>query len=168
MRSAGRHLCLALIVSLTACSLSASAHADAQPPAPRRTWIVGGVAALAGTYLASALVGLVILSSHGGDCRGDCGVKEQENAGASLLVPVAGPFMATGFDPHAAALYAPLGVAQLASLAWIIGSVIRYRNLRRAFQQTHGPAVTLRGERELSLQLTPTQRGLATGLRLRF
>lgn len=107
---------------------------------------VAGWATLGSTYGFSALIGTIAIdTSSRGPLR---------NYGYSMLIPVAGPFMAA-FNSRSATgglLTVSLGVAQAAGLGMAIVGGMRHRRLQR----------------ELTLTAMPTQGGGQVGMSMRF
>jgi len=123
--------------------------APAPPPAPRpkirtgRGLLAGGISLAGTTYLVSSLSGAL---------AADLG---SPMWGRSMMIPVAGPFIATGFtDTYTGAWFtAALGVAQAAGVVMTIVGASRHRRYRRS---------------QVSMAAAPTRGGGHAALTVRF
>jgi hypothetical protein len=126
-------------------------------PRPKRGLMIAGVSTLAASYAVGLITGAALVET-----------KCCENAGWSLFIPLAGPFMAAQRVDHARGALALLGAVQVIGAGLTIGGVVMYVMSQK---QARAPGVAqfkLHEGRSLALDVSTTPYLTGPTMHLRF
>lgn len=132
---------------------------------PRRGLMIAGASVLGGFYAASTFVGAIAIDANNDD---DYDNDNWRSAGAWLMAPVVGPFVAMSkVDDGSWALWW-LGMGQVVGLGLLIGGIVLFNKSKRAIEADHYSHIKLPGNRELSFDVTGGPRTAGPRLQLTF
>lgn len=129
-------------------------------PGPRRSLMIAGASVLLASYGVAVVTGAALVD---GDCR-TC-----EDVGWSLLIPVAGPYIAAGVADKGKGLLVLLGTVQVIGVGLLVGGGIQYAMTKRAAQQ-QSSALSLKLPRggDVSFDVATSPRLMGPTMKLRF
>jgi hypothetical protein len=130
-----------------------------RPPQPRRTLMVAGISVLLASYGVAVISGAALVDSH---CCSD--------VGWSLLIPVAGPYIAAGEALQGKGLLVLLGTVQVIGVGLTIAGGVQYALTKSAASQAQASALRLdlRHGRDLSFDVSTSPRMMGPNMKLRF
>jgi len=126
---------------------------------PRRSLLIAGASVLLASYGVAVITGAALVD---GDCR-TC-----EDVGWSLLIPVAGPYMAAGVADKGKGLLVLLGTVQVVGVGLLIGGGIQYAMTKNTAAQSSALRVKLPRGRDMSFDVATGPRLMGPTMKLRF
>jgi hypothetical protein len=127
-------------------------------PRPRRGLLIAGISTLAASYAVGLVTGAILIDTR---C---C-----ENAGWSLFIPLAGPFMATARVDNARGALAMLGVVQVVGAGLTIGGAVQFAlSLKQNAKASQALRFELREGRSLALDLSTSPMLTGPTMKMRF
>jgi hypothetical protein len=127
-------------------------------PGPRRSLMIAGASVLLASYGVAVVTGAALVD---GECR-TC-----EDVGWSLLIPIAGPYIAAGVADKGKGLLVLLGTVQVIGVGLTIGGGIQYAMTKRA-TQSQALSLKLPRGRDVSFDVATSPRMMGPTMKLRF
>ena len=127
------------------------------PPRPRRTLMIAGISVFMASYGVGVVTGAALVDS-----------KCCEDVGWSLLIPVAGPYIAAGIADEGKGLLVLLGTVQVIGLGLTIGGAVQYALSKKAAARTSALELKLPEGRALSFDVSSSPRLAGPTMKLRF
>jgi hypothetical protein len=126
---------------------------------PKRSLMIAGLSVLVASYGVAVVTGAALVDSH---C---C-----EDVGWSLLIPVAGPYIAAGVADEGKGLLVLLGTVQVIGLGLTIGGAVQYALTKNAANKAQTSALRLKLDhgRDLSFDMATSPRMMGPAMKLRF
>jgi Flp pilus assembly pilin Flp len=121
--------------------------------------MIAGLSVLLASYGVAVVTGAALVDSH---C---C-----EDVGWSLLIPVAGPYIAAGAADEGKGLLVLLGTVQVIGVGLTIGGAVQYALTKNAASKPQASALRLKlgHDRDLSFDLASSPRMTGPTMKLRF
>ncbi len=134
-------------------------QAKPRKPGPRRSLMIAGGSVLAASYGVAVVTGAALVD---GDCR-TC-----EDVGWSLLIPVAGPYIAAGVADKGKGLLVLLGTVQVIGVGLLVGGGIQYAMTKNAPKESAALSLKLPHGRDMSFDVATSPRLMGPTMKLRF
>lgn len=134
-------------------------QAKPRKPGPRRSLMIAGASVLLASYGVAVVTGAALVD---GECR-TC-----EDVGWSLLIPVAGPYIAAGVADKGKGLLVLLGTVQVVGVGLLVGGAIQYAMTKNAMKESAALSLKLPHGRAMSFDVATSPRLMGPTMKLRF